>query len=253
MIHFYNNRYARGGVPLETGSPAFRFGTGFFETILYNGKRLMHCEEHVARIHASLDHFYIPYEPVLFEEVIFLLLEKNKLSGSPARINIFYPVAGDMTRPVVTAAPYSFRPDRTFRLVVSSQRHVSSLNAHKSMAYMFFNQAHAQAVAQGYDDSLLLDFSDHVLETTRAALLFRRGRRFYEPDTAYKMKSLSLEKAREILDVRAEPIALGDIAQMDNAYVLNSLTGMRPVIRIEDTNFAVDEGACKSVTKVICG
>ncbi len=253
MTHFYNNRYDKGGVPLETGSPAFRFGTGFFETMLYNGKRLMHCERHVKRIHASLDHFCIPYQSVYFEEVIYLLLEKNKLTGEPARINIFYPVAGEMTQPVVTAAPYSPNPKRTYRLSICPDHHVSSLNQHKTMAYMFFNHAHAQAIAQGYDDSLLLDFSDNVLETTTASLLFSKDCEFYEPDTAYKLPSLTLAMARELLDIKPRPIALAELSFMDHAYVLNSLVGMRPVKRIGHVEFAMDEASCSGVTETVCG
>ncbi|KAB1440819.1 aminotransferase class IV [Pseudodesulfovibrio senegalensis] len=253
MTHFYNNRYAKGGVPLETYSPAFRFGTGFFETLLYNGKRLMHCDRHVGRIHASLDHFCIPYESVPFEEVCFLLLEKNGLTGSPARVNIFYPVAGEVTRPVVTAAAYTPDPERTYRLNVCPDRHVSTLNVHKTMAYMFFNQAHAQAVAQGFDDALLLDFSDEVLETTTASLLFSKDGQLYETDTPYKLPSLALEIAREHLDIEPRPVALAELSVMDHAYALNSLVGMRPVRRIGHVEYALDEQSCGGVTAAVCG
>lgn len=253
MTHFYRDRYTKGGVSLNPSSPAFRFGTGFFETLYYNGKIICHLDRHTARIHASLDYFCIPYEPVVFQEVIPLLLEKNGLTGRPAHVNIFYPVAGELTSPAITAVPYEPKPDRTFRLVQCPEVHVSSLNRHKTMAYMFFNMAHAQAIAQGADDSLLTDRDGIVLETTTASLLFRVDGKFIEPRTQYKLPSIALDIARENLELERKEVRAEELGLMDSAYMLNSLSGMRPVVMIRDMEFDADEATCRKLSRIILG
>lgn len=252
MIHYYKNRYHEGDVFLSPASPAFRFGTGFFETILYNGKKVCHFDRHSARIHSSLDHFCIPYEPVPFEEIIPLLLEKNNLTGRSARINIFYPVAGSITTPVVTAAPYERITDRVYRLAYSPDHHISSLNAHKTMAYMFFNLAHARAIAEGFDDALLTDLNGHVLETTTAALLFKKDGKFLEPNTPHKLPSIALELARSHIEVESQHIGFEMLSGMEHVYALNSLVGMRPVVGIGgEAEFEPDEKPCREITRLI--
>ncbi|WP_147819510.1 aminotransferase class IV [Salidesulfovibrio onnuriiensis] len=252
MIHYHRNRYREGDVFLSSSSPAFRFGTGFFETMLYNGKRVCHFDRHSARVHSSLDHFCIPYEPAPFEEIIPLLLEKNGLTGRTARVNIFYPVAGSTTMPVVTVAPYERRLDRVYRLTHCPDHHVSTLNRYKTMAYMFFNLAHARAIAEGYDDALLTDLEGKVLETTTAALLFRKDGVFIEPATSFKLPSIALDIARERLDIERRPVGREELAAMDHAYALNSLVGMRPVTDIAgELAFEPDETSCAEVTELI--
>lgn len=253
MIHYYRNRYRHGDVFLSPASPAFRFGTGFFETMLYNGKLVCHSDRHCARIHASLDHFCIPYEPAPFDEIFPLLLEKNGLTGQPARVNIFYPVAGSTTSPVVAAVPYERKPNRVYRLTYCPDHHVSSLNAHKTMAYMFFNLAHARAIAEGYDDALLTDLEGRVLETTTASLLFRKDGKFIEPSTPHKLPSISLDIARETLEVETMPVSFEKLGSMDHAYALNSLSGMRPVVGIGEVEFEPDEKTCRDVSEIITG
>lgn len=251
MIYYHQNRYREGVVPLNPTSPAFRFGTGFFETMLYNGRQVCHFDRHSARIHSSLDHFCIPYEPAPFEEIIPLLLEKNGFTGQTARVNIYYPVAGSLTTPVVTVAAYERREDRVYRLTYCPDHHISSLNAHKTMAYMFFNLAHARAIAEGYDDALLTDLDGRILETTTAALLFQKDGRFIEPATPHKLPSIALDLARETLDVETRPVSFEKLGTMDHAYALNSLVGMRPVISIGEVGFKTDEASCVEATELI--
>lgn len=254
MIHYYKNKYRDGDICLSPTSPAFRFGTGFFETLLYNGRQVCHFDRHSARIHSSLDYFCIPYEPVSFEEIIPLLLEKNGLTGRTARVNIFYPVAGSTTTPLVTVAPYEWAQNKTYRLAYCPDQHISSLNNHKTMAYMFFNLAHARAIAEGYDDALLTDLNGRVLETTTAALLFRGGNRFIAPATAYKLPSIALDLVKEVLEVEEESVSFDKMADMNHAYVLNSLVGMRPVTSIGgEIDFEPDEDSCLKVTNLILG
>jgi len=251
MIHFANGKLSSGPVALDPASPGFRYGAGFFETIYYNGSALCHLDAHLDRLLGSLRTHGIAYKSVKFEAVIDSVLVANKLGSSPARVNIVYPVGTDKADPVILAAPYEPHPYKAYRLCICEERHVSTLNAHKTTSYMFFNLALRQARARGFDDAALFDFDDRILESTTGALLFKKNGEFFQPHTRYKLPSTALALAGTVLNVLSKPIALADLEQYRHAYILNSLIGMRPVVAIGETAFVPDEAACEAPTRII--
>lgn len=251
MIHFADGTLNSGPVALDPASPGFRYGAGFFETLYYNGSRLCYLDAHLDRLLGSLRAHGIPYQGVDFEAVIDSVLAANRLDTSPARVNIVYPVGADEARPVILAAPHEPHPYKAYRLCICEERHVSTLNAHKTTSYMFFNLALRQARARGFDDAALFDFDDRILESTTGALLFKKNGEYFQPHTRYKLPSTALALAGTVLPILSKPISLGDLEQYRHAYILNSLIGMRPVVAIGETAFIPDEAACEAPTRLI--
>lgn len=251
MIHFANGKFSPEHVVLDPSQPAFRYGAGLFETIYYNGRKLCHLDIHLDRIFHGLRDFGIEHETVDFEAVMGQLLNRNGLEGRPARINLFYPMEEPQARPVILAAPHEPKPYKAYRLGLCKERHVSSLNAHKTTSYMFFHLALRQARAKGFDDAALTDFDNRLLEATTGALLLKRETNFYEPETPYKLPSTALRLAREELDVVSAPISMDDLPRFRHAYILNSMVGMRPVVAIGETGFVPDEESCRPVTELV--
>lgn len=253
MIHFANNTLSDNAVALDPASPGFRYGAGFFETIYFNGRSLCHLDLHLDRLLGSLRVHDIPYQAVDFEEVIHSVLAANGLDAAPARVNIVYPAGTDTAQPVILAAPYEPKPYKAYRLCVCEEHHVSSLNAHKTTSYMFFHLAFRQARARGFDDAALFDFDNHLLEATTGALLLRKNGAYYQTHTPYKLPSTALALAGSVLDIVSKPVSLNDLEQYRNAYILNSLVGMRPVVAIGETAFVPDEAGCEAASRVILG
>jgi len=253
MIHYCKGEYGRDGICLDPTAPAFRYGTGFFETICHNGRSLCHLDRHLDRLLHALRAFGIEYETIDFPEVIDQVINRNGLQGKPARVNIFYPVEADMAHPVVLAAPHVPKPYKAYRLCICNDRHVSTLNAHKTTNYMFFNLAMRQAAARGFDDAALIDFEGNLLESTIGALVFEKGGEYFCTDSAYRLASTTLDIAREVLDITPRVIRGDDLEKYRHAYILNSLIGMRPVVTIGEMAFVPDAEVCERVSGVVLG
>lgn len=251
MIHYYNNAYTLEPVALDPASPSFRYGVGFFETIYYNGMNVCHLELHLDRILHSLRYYGIQYESVDFEKVIDQVLNRNGLIGQTARINIVYSVVGETATPVITAIPHEPKPYKAYRLCICEDKHVSTLNGHKTTNYMFFHLAMKKARSRGFDDTALFDFEDNLLEATTGALVLQKESTFVTVDSPYRLPSTALSIASKQLDIMPVRLPLDELASFRHAYILNSVVGMRPVVAIGETAFIPDEDTCQDVMRVV--
>lgn len=263
--------YVRGGKIIDgplcqhVTDPAFRFGVGFYETLLYNGHHLVNVQAHLSRITTSIQVFNLQYEPVDLHAATEMLLEHLNLRGSMARINLFYtlehPAEQDGQNstpsrpsliPTVTAAPYTPPPaDKEFTLVPARTAVCSPWHAHKTTNHMphYLERIHAQE--SGFDDAILLLPDGTLLETTTAALLFFDGSTFIISNSTYRLQSTSELLASELLDITTAPTTLQSIKHCKHAYVLNSLMGMRPVRAVGGNTFTPDFATCDTVTSYI--
>lgn len=251
MIHYCKGEYCRDTVPVDPTTSGFRHGTGFFETIAYNGRVICHLERHLDRIHHSMRAYNLDYASVDFKEIILQLLNRNGLEGQFARANIVYPAEEPQAHPVITVAPFEPKPYKAYRLALCSDHQVSPLNAHKNTSYMFFNLALRQAKASGFDDAALFDLDGALLEATTGAIVLHREGEYVMMDSPYRLPSTALELAGQVLDIVPGVVTRDEFSQYRNAYLLNSLVGMRPVVAIGETAFVPDEEACREATELI--
>lgn len=255
MIYYRQGELHDGGVRQDIASPAFRFGVGLFETLLYNGTSLCRLQSHLTRAEDGLEYFGFLPEETDYEAAIFRVLEANGLAHTSARVNIFFPVddEGGNVSPVITAAQYQPQPEKTYRLTLASVSVQHPYFAHKSMNYMFHWMERRAARLQGFDDAVLTQQGGVLLETTSAALVFSDGVNFCVPSSMDKLESTALEAAREVLTIHGCTVRAHTAGTFKHAYVLNSLIGMRPVTSLNGVLYEADEISCKNVTAVICG
>ncbi len=250
MIYYYKNSYVTDRISLDVRSPSFKFGLGFFETIFYNGEIICHIEAHISRILASLEAYQIAYESIDFEQVIREVLKQNELMDGYARINIYYPIEEESSpaSPLIAAYPYSPEPDRKFSLAISPYHHQSHLCTHKTMNYMHFHLAQLGARRRGFDDALLTDRSSRVLETSTASLVFSDGANMFSPACSDRLPGIALKIARTVLDFSERDITTNDLPKFKHVYILNSLIGMKPVVKIDGLAYAPDPAICSQVS-----
>lgn len=254
MIYYRNGQLHEGGIRQDIGSPAFRFGAGVFETLLYNGRNLCRLPAHLARARRSLEYFGLAEEEAPYEEAVAAVLRANGLTECPARVNIFFPAEDESGTvvPVIAAVPYEPLPDRTFRLALASGAAQHPYFAHKSMNAMFHWTERRSAQVLGYDDAVLMQQGGVLLETTTAALVFGDGTNLCTPNSADRLESTALAAAREVTPIHGCTVRVGTAGGFRHAYVLNSLMGMRPVVWLNGVEYAPDEATCARLTKVIC-
>ncbi len=255
MICYYKGSYVKHRVELDISGPAFKFGAGFFETLFYNGNIICHLDAHIARIVKSLETYRIPYERVDFEQVITKVLKQNKLIGRHGRINIYYVLeAGSApASPLIAVYPYTVDENRTFRLCISPYHHQSHLCRHKTMNYMHYYLALADARRREFDDALLVDQAGQVLETCSASLVFSDGESFFTPAAEGRLPGIAADKARSVIPIGERAVTIENLQEFKYVYVLNSLIGIKPVILIDDLAYPPDWGTCLNVTgAVLC-
>lgn len=253
MIYFKNGEFIEDTVSLDLAQPAFRTGYGFFETICWNGSKICHLDLHLERARKSFAEFNVTEKSLDYEGVISEVLAANCLENEFARVNIFFPVEQGCTVPIVCAVPFEYVPQRTWTLKPCPNVFLSPLMAHKSTNRMDYFNAWQNALADGFNDALLLDFDGNVLESSFASLFFRKGDAFFEPQTEYKLSGTARNIAAQYIEIDAAEIKLSQVEQFDHVYALNSLGGMIPVTAIGDVDFEEDFDTAERVSDLVLG
>lgn len=257
MQYWWQGDFHNGPIGLSVTGPAFRFGFGFFETVLWDGGQAVHLARHMERIHASLEAFGLFFGHAELETVIPELCTRNGLADVLGRVNIIYAVDEPRTSliPVVTAVPYTPPEDgKALEFAVSERPFQSWLGAHKSANHLVYYLEHQTALGVGKDGAVLQSPCGHVLEAAHASLLFSDGTRFVTPDLpdAGILPGIALELMRERCGVQAQPVPVAELGRFQHAYACNSLMGVRAVSCIGDVQFAVDhEAAFKASQSVL--
>lgn len=262
MIFYYKGDWLEDRLPVDLASVHFRFGAGFFETILHNGQRLMHLDRHLERLYESLETFTFAYEKLELEAVIGEVLGRNGLTRRMARVNVFYlipepfpapPEPGeDKARALVTAWPHDLEPNKTLELTIFAKTHISHLSAHKAMNYMHQYLALRDARQRGFDEAALTDGA-RIMEAATAGLVFGDSEGLYTPGGAYLLPSTALSVAREVLDIGQADVHADNLEAYRYVYALNALNGMRPVTRIDSMRFEPDWLSCRRANEAILG
>ncbi|MGD9809544.1 MAG: aminotransferase class IV [Deferribacterales bacterium] len=234
MVVYYKGQFIDSAEAVtDTSDPHFRYGAGFFETILYNGKEIQHLDRHVARLEASCAHF--GFEPAWadYRSIISVLIEQNALNGEQARVNICQTANSTESCGVfISAVPYTPpKLDKVFRLCLYPHVHESYMSEHKSMNYMHFMMAKKYAQQKDCDDSILTDSKGNLLETSTASMIIEKDGQYYTSKETNRLKSISLELFAEENGLQQVDIKLEDI-QDRNIFITNSLMGLRKAVLV---------------------
>jgi 4-amino-4-deoxychorismate lyase len=230
MIIFYDGNYIKpDGLDFSISDLHIRYGFGFFETLLYDGERIMFLDDHVERLMRSCREFGLNGEKFDYDLVFGKLLDENGLLGRTCRLNIYH-VAKNFKEYKSIAAVWRFTPpdkDKVFRLCVYPHVHDSYMNRYKTVSYAHFILAKKYAQERGFDDAVLVDSSGNYLETSSASLVAYDGEQYVIPDSHNKLPSISLKRFLADKKVSKNIINNENIKNYKNIYITNSLMGER--------------------------
>lgn len=255
MHYFLEDRFHEGVFTLAVADTQWLYGSGFFETILYNGHAICHLERHLKRIHQSLEHFGIawPHETD-FEQVILRLIKDNQYTLNTCRINIYYFLKSQAlyAYPLVTVTAYQRPIDKDIRLITTPWLHESYLNSHKTLSYLPHTLAYTNALKHNYFDALFTDTQNTLLECSRGSLMFEaKGTLFKIKNTGNLLPSISLQLVEQNTPLKEATITLNDLPRYQHAYYLNSLIGVVPITAINEHTFAPNIYFCQNASKHI--
>ncbi len=211
----------------------YSFGKGAFETIkVVDGKPLF-LEKHLKRLKSSLKFFEI--EKDIEEEKILEYIESSEEKNFALKL-----IVSDKNF-ILTSREDNYRKDnKKFKLIVSDvwRNSSSKMIYHKSLSYYENIMEHRWSLDKGYDSSLFINERGEVCETSFANIFFVRDGEIFTPViSSGLLKGTMRDFIIENYQVREEIIYLDDLKKFDEAFISNSLMGVRNVSLINDIIF----------------
>ena len=236
------------------------YGDGFFTTMRAEKGKAFFLREHIRRLKDSCELFSIKFPDQLSQKDLYgEMLDINNLSDNCAAVKVIItrgvvegPGLPSTENPtyIITARPYE-SPNEKYQtgwhLVSFNISRSCPLSAHKSLNYLFNMWAKGYALSQGADDAILIGFDGHVKETSVANILFQKEGTWFRPEGEDILPGITLKMLSKIWDkkgigIRKKLTSIKDLIEADQVWVLNSLMGIMPVIKINDRRIKSEEG-----------
>ncbi|PRY17282.1 aminotransferase class IV [Kineococcus rhizosphaerae] len=215
-------------------------GDGFFETVLCRGPEPVRLSAHLDRFERSAAAFGVDVDRAAWTG-----LAHEAVGAVPAgdeavlRLTLARDGVGLVTvRPV----PAGVRAGRDGVGVVTLARGTTTvpdapwlLTAAKTSSYAVNSAAAREAHRRGADDALLVDADGLVLEAPTANLLWRAGGAWCTPPHAGRtvLPGTTLAAVAAGLGVVEADVRPGELAGTDGAWLLSSVRGAAPVLRVD--------------------
>ena len=249
---------------IPTDIPGLLYGAGLFETIRVNAGIPIRLSEHIRRLeHSWRSVFGGALPDINWPSVVKQLISQNGFEKITCAVKL---VAIKDDRPghhVFAAAfirPYVHRLELLGKdgldLVTFPHIRHSFLADHKSMNYLFYDQARAFALEHGANEALILNADSTVSETNTCNILALDGKKMVLPASRHALKGVTIESVKRILaekGFKASHVALDveTLHALPYVFVTNALMGMVPVRRIDDTILNMDQDLCRQVNEIL--
>lgn len=215
----------------------YSFGRGVFETIkIVDGKPLF-LDKHLSRLKKSLRFFEI--EKDIDEGKIYAYINSSEEKNFALKL-----IVSDENF-ILTSRSDNYRDDdKNYKLILSEVRRNSSSKIiyHKSLSYYENIMEHRWAQDRGYDSALFINEREEVCETSFANIFFVRNGEIFTPNiSSGLLKGTMRDYILESYKVKEDVISFKDIDNYDEAFISNSLMGVRNVSSINNVKFNKNE------------
>jgi para-aminobenzoate synthetase component 1 len=244
-VAWFNGRLlpaSRAAVPISDWG--LQYGYGFFETIRADDGRIELLADHMARFECTWRALMPNEPPDLSWELIFTqVLGANGLLRGAAALKLLA-TRGSRQRPpwdhclLVTARPYTHRlagkAEKGLRLATYPHPRQSPLAVHKTLNYLYYQQAGQWARRQGRDEALILNPDGTVSETHTANLLLIRAKNVIRPVSAAALPGVMAAAVCRCLRqwgyaIQEQAVKPEALLAADQVLATNALMGALPV------------------------
>ncbi|WP_417841199.1 aminotransferase class IV [Terasakiella sp.] len=253
MIAWFNGElFPLDGIAIKATDRGFTLGDGFFETMLAQQGQVAHFDAHMARLHESAHMMDIPlpYSTDEIGKAIDDVLTACQLKDKRAALRLTVTRGSgprgllpplEITPQVLLSAsdvPDHF-PSAKLALVTMRRNEFNPTSRIKSLNYLDNIFALREAVAKGADEALLLNTQGHIAEGSVSNIFFIKNNALYTPPIEDGclpgvMRAHVLQTARTLgLNTHERSIGIGIIQTCNEAFLTNSLVGIRPVHQID--------------------
>ena len=215
----------------------YSFGRGVFETIKVVDGEPLFLDKHLSRLKKSLRFFEI--EKNIDEGKIYAYINSSEEKNFALKL-----IVSDKNF-ILTSRSDNYRDDdKNYKLILSEVRRNSSSKIiyHKSLSYYENIMEHRWAQNQGYDSALFINEREEVCETSFANIFFVRNGEIFTPAiSSGLLKGTMRDYILESYKVKEDVISFKDIDNYDEAFISNSLMGVRNVSSINNVKFNKNE------------
>lgn len=265
FVHVNGELLPEQNARISVHDRGFLLGDGLFETMRAARGRVLHLDQHLARLSrgAAVLGFELPPQAGL-ADAVHSTLAANDLSSREAvvRLTVSRGVGprglGPPLRPsptvVIIAAPLTAPlPVQQTAITLPFRLDAASpLVGLKTLNYLPQILGRQAALAAGADEGIFLNHADALVEGCASNLFWVRGNLLCTPDLTCGplpgiTRAIALTLASTLgLSVREGAFARSALAEADEAFLTNSVLGFMPLTRLDDR--AIGQGKPGSVT-----
>ncbi|WP_423223256.1 aminotransferase class IV [Candidatus Amarolinea aalborgensis] len=265
FVHVNGELLPEQNARISVHDRGFLLGDGLFETMRAAGGRVLHLDQHLARLSrgAAVLGFELPPQAGL-ADAVHSTLAANDLASREAvvRLTVSRGVGprglGPPLRPsptvVIIAAPLTAPlPVQQTAITLPFRLDAASpLVGLKTLNYLPQILGRQAALAAGADEGIFLNHADALVEGCASNLFWVRGNLLCTPDLTCGplpgiTRAIALTLASTLgLSVREGAFARSALAEADEAFLTNSVLGFMPLTRLDDR--AIGQGKPGSVT-----
>nr|WP_281372874.1 aminotransferase class IV [Kineococcus aurantiacus] len=235
-------------------------GDGFFETLLVRGRHAVRLAAHLDRFERSAAAFGVGLDRDAWTALAVAATADLPAAGEAVlRWSLSRDGLGLVTvRPV----PDGVRAGRRGVDVVTLARGTATvpdapwlLAAAKTSSYAVNSAALREAARRGAQDALFVDADGLVLEAPTANLLWTAGGRWFTPPRSGRavLPGTTLEAVAGELNVEEAHVRPAELAGADGAWLLSSLRGAAPVLRLDGTALPHDADRTAALRGIALG
>ncbi len=246
---------------VSAASPGFQYGAGLFETLRADSGSIVRLDAHVNRLENSWRALFGTDAPdITWEDVIYRVVAENRLESGTASVKIILAQEDDISVNRCFAAV--FVRSYVHRLTVLGKSGLSlvrypyprttPLADHKSLNYLYYQQAGRFAKAHNADEAVVFNPDGTVSETNTCSIITLCGREVIVPVSDHVLDGVTVKAALQILKqagykVCREKMCWDDIKKSNAVILTNALMGAVPVLDAENVEI---EGNTELVTLV---
>ncbi len=241
-----------------------QYGFGFFETIRMEKGAACRLPAHLDRFNRTWSTLFGSAPPDLtWRDILGQVVEKNGLGAATAALKLLA-TRGDPNRSrfngtvLVTARPYLHRLAALgatgLKLATYPHPRMTPLADHKTLNYLYYQQAGAWAWEQGADEAIILNPDRTLSETNTANLLVVAGKTVIRPQSSHVLPGVmqaAVCRRLQALGFNIESRQIHSDALMDADMVLltNALMGAVPAVSLDGRPLSCDHSLNESINR----
>ncbi len=224
---------------LDVFTPGQQKMHGVFESMRAINGKIEFIDAHLSRLFKGLRALKVRHRltPAGLKRIAVRLVSKNaSITTARVRLMVFQDnktvhVAG-MVLPYKPFPLTKYRRGLRVKLVKTSRPAHARQAYIKSLDYALFTDAHRKAVAEGYDDALLLNAKGHVFEAAHANVFLVKGDTLITPPLSSGClngitRGRVIAVARQLdIPVVEKAVTPAMLKAADHVFLVNSMIGM---------------------------